>query len=79
MYSIGTRICFYLLKAIGPMTVYESHLARINSGTEGIDEEDEKRMALTSALDAIAKDDIDGFTPNLTRGSLGLTKHAAAM
>lgn len=78
--SIGTRVGFDLLKASGPMTGYESHLAKINSGVDGAEnEEDEKRLALTGALDAIAKDDIDGFSPNLTHGSLGLKKHPKAM
>lgn len=60
------------------MTGYDAGAARIdaNLNEEEAATETGKKVALHTALDAIAKDKIDNFTPNLTRGSLGLIKDA---
>ncbi len=59
------------------MTGYDAGLVKIDAGDEEFAiETGGKKVALHAALDAIAKDKIDNFTPNLTRGSLGLIKDA---
>lgn len=60
------------------MTGYDAGLVKIDAGDEEfvMDKTGGKKVALHAALDAIAKDKIDNFVPNLTRGSLGLTKDA---
>lgn len=59
------------------MTGYDAGLVKIDAGDEEfVMENSGKKVALHAALDAIAKDKIDNFTPNLTRGSLGLMKDA---